>query len=125
MSEHTVLILSDKEESFQDWLEAFRQLGLDAEFVPSAASALNRWRAAFPLLTVINLSLPVEESLQLCRELRALSEAPMILLILPSANGKVLLEAHRAGVTECLIQPARPAIILLKALAWSMHAICV
>ncbi|MFZ5858467.1 MAG: response regulator [Chloroflexota bacterium] len=121
MSEHSVLILSDKDESSQAWLDAFHQRGLQAESVPSAASALDRWQAAAPMLTVVDLSLPVEESLQICRDLRALGGAP-ILLILPSASGNVILEAHRAGVTECLIQPASPAVILLKALAWSMRA---
>lgn len=121
MSNHFVLILSDKEESTAVWLDAFRQRGLDAESTPSAASALNRWQTDPPMLTVIDLSLPVEAGLQICRDLRVLGGAP-ILLILPSARGEVILEAYRAGVTECLIQPASPAVILLKALAWSMRA---
>ncbi|RJP47539.1 MAG: response regulator [Anaerolineaceae bacterium] len=121
MSDHSVLILSDKEVSTRTWLDAFHQRGLAAESTSSAASALDRWRAAPPMLTVVDLSLPAEESLQICRDLRVLGGAP-ILLILPSASGDVILEAYRAGVTECLIQPASPAVILLKALAWSMRA---
>lgn len=121
MDSHSVLILSNKEESTQIWLDAFRQRGLDVESTPSNTSALNRWQADAPMLTVVDLSLPVEESLQTCRDLRALGRAP-ILLILPSTSGEVILDAYRAGVTECLIQPASPAVILLKALAWSMRA---
>ena len=121
MNNHSVLILSNKNDSILDWMEAFRQRGLDAASTASPTLAQHYWRVAPPLLTVVALSLPLEEILQACRALRALSDAP-ILLILPAARGDEMLDAYRAGVTECLIQPASPAVILLKALAWSMRA---
>lgn len=121
MNKPSVLILSDKNASILDWAGAFRQRGKDAASTDSPAQAAHKWRSHPPLLTVIDLSLPFEEVLQVCRSLRTISDAP-ILLVLPSASGDEVLEAWRAGATECIVQPANPAVILLKALAWSMRA---
>jgi CheY-like chemotaxis protein len=120
MNSHSVLILSDKNDSILTWLEAFRQRGLEAASTASPTFAIHLWQVEPPLLTVVDLSLPMEATLQICRNLRALNNAP-ILLTLPENRGEDILEAWRAGVTECLIQPASPAVILLKALAWSMR----
>ncbi len=122
MNKHSVLILSDKSASILDWAGAFRQRGLDAASTDSPTLASHHWRVAPPLLTVIDLSLPLAETLQACRALRAVDADAPILLVLPSAYGDDILEAWRAGATECLVQPASPAVILLKALAWSMRA---
>lgn len=122
MNKHSVLILSDKNESSLTWVEAFRQRGLDAASTDSPTLAQHHWRVAPPLLTVVDLSLPLDEILQICRALRSLGDDAPILLILPSTNGGDILEAWRAGATECLVQPTNPAVILLKALAWSMRA---
>lgn len=121
MSNRSVLILSDNNESILTWLDAFRQRGLNAASTASTSFALNCWQTEIPMLTVVDLSLPVRDCLQVCRALRFIGGAP-ILLILPAAHGGDLLDAIRAGVTECLIQPASPAVVLLKALAWSMRA---
>ena len=122
MNKHSVLILSDKNASILDWAGAFRQRGLEDASTDSPTLAIHHWRVNPPLLTVIDLSLPLEELLQICRALRAINPDAPILLILPSARGDDILEAWRAGATECLVQPANPAVILLKALAWSMRA---
>lgn len=121
MSSPSVLIISDRNDSILNWVEAFRQRGLDAASTASPALAQRYWLVRPPLLTVIDLSLPFEGVLQICRSLRAISDAP-ILLVLPSAHGDEILEAWSAGATECLVQPDSPAVILLKALAWSMRA---
>jgi len=122
MNKKSVLILSDKNASILDWAGAFRQRGLDVASADSATLAIHKWRVHPPLLTVIDLSLPFDEILQTCRSLRAIHSDAPILLVLPAAHGDKILEAWRAGATECLIQPANPAVILLKALAWSMRA---
>ena len=121
MNNRSVLILSDKDESILTWMDAFRQRGLDAASTASTSFALNCWETDPPMLTVVDLSLSVGDCLQVCRTLRAIDVAP-ILLILPAARGEEILDAFHAGVTECLIQPNSPAVILLKALAWSMRA---
>ena len=120
MNNSKALILSDRPE-LSSWRDAFVQRGLKVIATSSPATARSHWLTEAPLLTVIDLSLPFADCLEICRQLRAIAPAP-ILLILPAANGNDLMEAYRAGVTECLIQPASPAVILLKALAWSMRS---
>lgn len=122
MNKKSVLILSDKNASILDWAGAFRQRGFEAASTDSATHAARTWRVHPPLLTVVDLSLPFDETLQTCRSLRAIHPDAPILLVLPAAHGNDILEAWQAGATECIVQPANPAVILLKALAWSMRA---
>lgn len=119
MQTQTVLLLGRTNEAVHLWQEAFEQRGLNVLAMSSHADAKRAWSEAPPMLTVMDASFPVAESLRLCHELRALGSAP-ILLILASTSD--LIEAYRAGATECLVQPASPAVILLKALAWSMRS---
>ncbi|MEW5938060.1 MAG: response regulator [Chloroflexota bacterium] len=120
MTNSTVLILSDHSASIPLWREAFEQRGLTVIAESAPAAAHSHWLDGAPLLTVVDLSLPLADCLEICRQLRSIASAP-ILLLLPAAHGNEIMEAYRAGVTECLIQPASPAVILLKALAWSMR----
>jgi len=117
MNPTSVLVLSDKAESHSIWADAFGQHGFEIiharkfEEFPIHAAAL---------LIVIDLTQPVAESLQVCRELRGRSATP-ILLVLPMANSGDILAAYQAGATECLVRPASLAMIVLKALAWSLR----
>jgi DNA-binding response OmpR family regulator len=122
MNKKSVLLLSDKNASILDWAGAFRQRGMDAASTDSPANAAHKWRVHPPLLTVVDLSLPFDDVLQVCRSLRAIHPNAPILLVLSSASGDEVLEAWCAGATECIVQPANPAVILLKALAWSTRA---
>ena len=115
----TVLILGYTSEEASLWVEAFHQRGLKVVMTASPADVKRIWQEGSPMLTVMDTSIPVADSLSLCRDLRVVDSAP-ILLILASASD--LNEAYRIGVTECLVQPASPAVILLKALAWSMRS---
>jgi len=99
-------------------VEAFHQRGLKVLTTSSPADVKRIWRESPLMLTVMDASVPVADSLRLCHELRAMDSAPILLII---ASASDLNEAYRAGATECLVQPASPAVILLKALAWSMR----
>ncbi|MBV6395252.1 MAG: hypothetical protein HFACDABA_00827 [Anaerolineales bacterium] len=119
MQTQTVLMFGHAGATTRLWVEAFHQRGMSVLTPASAVDVKRIWIEGVPMLTVVDASIPVADSLRLCRELRALDAAP-ILLILACASD--LAEAYRAGVTECLVQPASPAVILLKALAWSMRS---
>ena len=49
------------------WMEAFEQRGLEAVTTASPARALHQWQTDIPLLTVVDLSLPLADSLAICR----------------------------------------------------------
>lgn len=119
MQSQTVLIFGHASKITRLWVNAFQQRGLKVLTTSSPADIKRIWHESAPMLTVMDTSIPVADSLRLCHELRTLDAAP-ILLILASASD--LTEAYRAGATECLVQPASPAVILLKALAWSMRS---
>ncbi len=121
MTGKSVLILSDHSKSTPIWVDAFLQRGLDATSISSPEEAYRRWREDLPMLTVVDLSLPFDDCLEVCRRLLDIAHVP-ILLILSTAGTDEIIQVYRAGVTECLIQPASPAVILLKALAWSMRS---
>ena len=120
MSNRTVLIVSDRSDSIPAWEDAFRQRGLRVIATPSLAVVENQWRINAPVLTVVDTSHGNPHNLEVCRRLRMLAPAP-ILLILTAPSDEDITKAYQAGVTECLIQPTSPAVILLKALAWSMR----
>jgi DNA-binding response OmpR family regulator len=120
MYTQTVLILGHASETTRQWADAFQQRGMRVNLTASPSDVQRVWREASPMLTVLDASIPFVEAVRLCRELRALSPAP-ILMLLASNKANELTEAYRAGATECLVQPAGPAVILLKAMAWSMR----
>ena len=117
MKPASVLILSDKVEHGSVWGEAFRQHGLEIIHAQRFDEVSGR---AATLLIVVDLAQSVRECLQACRQLRGVSATP-ILLVLPTANSADMLAGYQAGATECLIRPVSPAVIVLKALAWSMR----
>ena len=118
----TVMIFSDRVDTRHAWADAFRQRGLEAVLTSSFAEVESYWRSGAPMLTVVDLSIGNSQGLEVCRRLRTLDYAS-ILLILATPSDDDLMRAYQAGVTECLIQPASPAVILLKALAWSMRRV--
>ena len=120
MCKQTVLILSDKPEAGAVWMDAFRQRGMDVTVAESLDAAASVWTTAGLLLTIVDLSLPAARSLECCRHLRQVGPCP-ILLLLDSPRSEQIMEAYQIGVDECLLQPIHPAVVLLKALAWSMR----
>ncbi len=117
MKPASVFVLSDRPESSSVWADAFQQHGFD---IVHAQRFEHVTAQAGLLLIVIDLAQPLTESLQACRQLRNLSATP-ILLVLSTARSADILAAYQAGATECLICPTSPAVVLLKALAWSMR----
>lgn len=117
MKPANVLVLSDITESSTILADAFQQHGFE---IVHARSFEEISAQAATLLIVIDLLPSVAESLHVCRQLRGASATP-ILIVLPTASSADMLAAYQAGATECIIRPASPAVILLKALAWSMR----
>ena len=120
MHKQTVLIVGIPSATSQAWVDAFHQRGFAVLAAGTTAEAVRIWREYAPMLTIVDSSIAAAESVRLCRDLRGLAHAP-ILVILPTAE--YLADAYRAGATECLVHPSNPAVILLKALAWSMRSV--
>jgi two-component system response regulator RegX3 len=112
----TILLVEDEESITTPLAEALERDGFHAEVAHTAADALERGRTLRPDLVLLDLMLPDGSGLDVCRELRASSSVPIIIL---SARGE---EADRVvglelGADDYVVKPfsAREVIARIRA----------
>lgn len=120
MQRATLLLVSDDPASGNIWEFALRQLDLDVVLLSSPEEAIE-WRAAHASdLIVVDEATREFDGIALVRHLRSEVTAPIILLT--GGDHIRSLEAYRAGVDECVVEPISPALFLAKVNAWLRHA---
>ena len=112
-----IFVVCDQKDTAPVWGYMLRQQGLSVIIEPSIEKALDRWSTEMPDLVVIDLNVEHEKRLELYRNFRAVSVAP-ILLFLPTYHETQILEAYHAGVDDVVVKPVSPAIFLAKIFAW-------
>ena len=112
----TILLVEDEESITTPLAEALERDGFRAEVAHTVADGLARGRAIRPDLVLLDLMLPDGSGLDVCRELRASSNVPIIIL---SARGE---EADRVvglelGADDYVVKPfsAREVIARIRA----------
>jgi len=112
----TILLVEDEESITTPLAEALERDGFRAEVAHTVADGLARGRALRPDLVLLDLMLPDGSGLDVCRELRASSSVPIIIL---SARGE---EADRVvglelGADDYVVKPfsAREVIARIRA----------
>jgi two-component system response regulator RegX3 len=112
----TILLVEDEESITTPLAEALERDGFNAEIAHTVADALERGRSLRPDLVLLDLMLPDGSGLDVCRELRASSNVPIIIL---SARGE---EADRVvglelGADDYVVKPfsAREVIARIRA----------
>ena len=113
-----IFVVCDQRDTAPVWGYIIREKGLAAILETSTQRALQRALEESPDLIVIDVNLPHEERIALCKEFRALSNSP-ILLFFPAQHEDEILDAYRAGVDECVVKPISPALFLAKIMAWA------
>jgi DNA-binding response OmpR family regulator len=113
-----IFIVCDQRDTAPVWGYILREKGLAAILETSIPRALERALSETPDLIVLDVNVPHEERIELCRKFRALSDAP-ILLFFPAQHEDEILDAYRAGVDECVVKPISPALFLAKIMAWA------
>ena len=115
-AKRTILLVEDEESITTPLAEALERDGFRAEVAHTAADGLARGRAIRPDLVLLDLMLPDGSGLDVCRELRASSNVPIIIL---SARGE---EADRVvglelGADDYVVKPfsAREVIARIRA----------
>jgi len=115
-SKRTILLVEDEESITTPLAEALEREGFTAEVVRTAADAIERGRRLAPDLVLLDLGLPDGSGFDVCRELRATSQVPIIIL---SARGE---EADRIvglelGADDYVVKPfsAREVIARIRA----------
>ena len=95
-AKRTILLVEDEESITTPLAEALERDGFHAEIARTAAEAIDRGKRLRPDLVLLDLMLPDGSGLDVCRELRAVSSVPIIIV---SARGD---EADRiVGLELC------------------------
>lgn len=116
-STHTVLIISQDADLLRVWMLLFEQRNCRVFSETSARAALVTSRLISPTLIILNLNLPHEQRLNLCKDLRATTNGTLLLMDANYRNVD-LLEYQRAGVDESISEGISPMALLVKSLAW-------
>src|SRR5262245_3709634 len=106
-----IFVVCDQRDTAPVWGYILRQQGLSVILETSREKAIDHWSAEMPELVVIDVDIPHEERMDLYYKFRAVSVAP-ILMLLPTYHETHILEAYTAGVDEVAVKPISPAIFL-------------
>jgi DNA-binding response OmpR family regulator len=116
-----IFVVCDQRDAAPVWGYILRQRGLIAILETSLEKAIDRWSIEMPDLVVIDLNVDHEARMDLYEKFRAVSVAP-ILLLLPTYHETEILESYQAGVDDVIVKPLSPAIFLAKILAWGRRS---
>ena len=115
-AKRTILLVEDEESITTPLAEALERDGFRTEVAHTVAEGLAKGRSARPDLVLLDIGLPDGSGLDVCRELRASSSVPIIIL---SARGE---EADRVvglelGADDYVVKPfsAREVIARVRA----------
>jgi two-component system, OmpR family, response regulator RegX3 len=115
-AKRTILLVEDEESITTPLAEALERDGFHTEIAHTVADGLAKGRSARPDLVLLDIGLPDGSGLDVCRELRASSSVPIIIL---SARGE---EADRVvglelGADDYVVKPfsAREVIARIRA----------
>jgi two-component system, OmpR family, response regulator VicR len=112
-----ILIISQDAETTSVWEALFRQKGCHVISETLPQEAVQTAQLLLPALVLIHLDLPYYERLNLCRELRSVTNGT-ILLLAPKNDEMEIAEYYYAGVDEFLPTPVNPMALLVKSMAW-------
>jgi DNA-binding NarL/FixJ family response regulator len=93
------------------WRDAVARDLADAGFdvvatAGDAREAVQRWRAVQPGVVVLDLNLPDQPGVEVCRQLMAADPAPRVLVLSASGEHGDVLEAVKSGATGYLVKSA-------------------
>lgn len=114
---HTVLILSQDADMTRVWKMLFEQRNCHVISESNSHDGLSTAHLISPTLVIIDMDLPHSECLELCRKLRSTTNGTLLLLNSSHKNINIL-EYHRAGVDETIVDSISPMALLIKSLAW-------
>jgi DNA-binding response OmpR family regulator len=114
-----VLIISEQTDTPLLWETTFQEKGFTT-IRETHENAFKTCRVLDPSLVVIDTHLPHPQRLEFCSKLRAVSSAPILLLV-PDYNSSQIVDIYNIGVDECLLKPVSPAFLVVKVLSWFLR----
>ncbi len=118
---HTVLIISDQQQSIEVWETLFSQKNCIVLSEANISDALQSARLVGPSLMLIDMKLSKPERASLLSNLRAASRGHILMLINANTVDEIV-EASHDGADECLVKPVNPGVLVVKAMAWLNHS---
>jgi DNA-binding response OmpR family regulator len=106
-----ILLVEDDDRVVAALTPALHRANLQVRRVPTAAGALAEYRAAD--LILLDMGLPDQDGLALCRQIRAESEVPIIAVTARREESSVV-AALRSGVDDYVTKPYRLAELLAR-----------
>ncbi len=106
-----VLLVEDDNRVVEALVEALHRAHLTVRRVGTAAEALTAFHDAD--LVLLDMGLPDQDGLALCRQIRAASEVPII-AVTARREEAALVSALRAGVDDYVVKPYSPAVLLAR-----------
>ena len=103
------------------WGYMIREKKMHAVIETDPQNTIKRCEEIRPALTIFDLQLSPSKILDICLQLRALCENP-ILLFLSSYDENSILEYYNAGIDDCVVKPISPAVFYAKVMAWLRHS---
>lgn len=90
-----------------------RREGLDPSFVLSGATALTAFHQVKPDLVLLDLMLPGKNGIDICREIRAESGVPIVMLTAKSDTTDVI-RGLESGADDYVVKPFKPDELLAR-----------
>ena len=105
-TKNTVLIVDDEKNICELIRLYVEKEGYDAIIANDGGSAVEKYKQAQPDIVLLDIMLPVKDGWQVCREIRAVSDVPIIMLTANAIIGAKE-EYLRAGFQDYLTKPIR------------------
>lgn len=112
-----IFVLCNQDDTAPLWGYIIRQQGLVAILETDLEKSMDHWVAEMPDIVVIDLNRSKIDPLELCKQFRSVSVAPLLLL-LPTYHETQILDAYQVGVDDVIVKPVSPPIFMAKLMAW-------
>ena len=114
---NTILIISQDADMARVLKMLFEQRNCQVVNESASHDGLMSSRLLSPTLIILDMDMPEDERLGLCKELRSTTNGTLLLL---NSDYKAInvMEYHRVGVDETIASSISPMALLIKSLAW-------
>ncbi len=102
-----ILLADDDLDLLDATAYVLRREGFNVVTATDGETALRRWRAVQPDLTLLDVRMPRLGGLEVCRRIRRSSQAPIVLLTAADDEEHVL-QGFRSGADDYVTKPFRP-----------------
>src|SRR5215204_4085965 len=100
-----ILVVDDEVNARTALAELLRDEGFEVETAADAFKALGKYEAFTPHIVVTDLKMPGMDGIELVKKLRAMEEAPAVIVMTAFGAVSSAVDAMRAGAAEYLTKP--------------------